>query len=68
MLSSHFDIKDFDDVLVIMDIQIFLDRPHGVLRLSHKGYVNKIKNGKVFKMDKEMVEMENTHMFLMLVV
>jgi hypothetical protein len=42
MLSSHFDMKDLGDASVVLGIQIFRDRSHGVLGLSQKGYIEKI--------------------------
>lgn len=42
MLSNHFDMKDLGDASVVLGIQIFCDRSHGVLGLSHKGCIERI--------------------------
>lgn len=36
MLTNHFDMKDLGDAYVVLGIQIFRDRSHGVFGLSQK--------------------------------
>ncbi|RVW13644.1 Retrovirus-related Pol polyprotein from transposon TNT 1-94 [Vitis vinifera] len=41
-LSSKFDMKDLGDASFVLGIQIYRDRPRGILGLSQKAYINKV--------------------------
>jgi hypothetical protein len=41
-LSSNFDMKDLSEASFIVGIEIHRDRRKGVLRLSHKAYLEKV--------------------------
>ena len=41
-LSSKFDMKDLGDASFVLGIQIYRDRPRGILRLSQKAYIDKV--------------------------
>ena len=41
-MFSYFDIKDIREASYILDIQIFRDRPSGILRLSQHTYIERI--------------------------
>ena len=41
-LSSKFDMKDLSDASFVLGIQIYRDRPRGILRLSQKAYIDKV--------------------------
>ena len=41
-LSSKFDMKDLGDASSVLGIQIYRDRPRGILRLSQKAYIDKV--------------------------
>jgi hypothetical protein len=41
-LSSHFDMKDLDEVSYVLGIEIHQDREKGVLGLSQKSYIEKV--------------------------
>ena len=41
-LSSKFDMKDLGDASFVLGIQIYRDRPRGILGLSQKAYIDKV--------------------------
>jgi hypothetical protein len=43
-LSSNFDMKDLDEASLVLGIEIHRDRRKGVLRLSHKAYLENVLN------------------------
>ena len=49
-LSKNFEMKDIGKASYVIGIEIFRDRSQGLLRLSQKGYINKIL--KRYRMDK----------------
>ena len=40
LLFSHFDMKDLGEASYVLGIQIFHDRPRGILRLSQHTYID----------------------------
>ena len=41
-MSSKFDMKDLGDASFVLGIQIYRDRPRGILGLSQKAYIDKV--------------------------
>ena len=52
--AKNFEMKDMGESSYMIGIEIFHDRSHGVLGLSHKGYIERILDK--FNMDKCLVE------------
>ena len=42
LLFSHFDMKDLGEASYVLSIQILHDRLSGILRLSHRTYIERI--------------------------
>ena len=42
LLFSHFDMKDLGEASYVLGIQILLDRPSGIMRLSQQTYIERI--------------------------